>query len=234
MPTTHNSAEPGQIAKTVLITGDPLRAKYIAETFLKDVVCYNTVRNMLGFTGRTSADKLISIQGSGMGMPSLSIYVNELIDTYGVKKIIRVGSCGSLNQELKCGDMALVMGSCSDSNMNRRRFENMDFAPVADWELLLNAYEIAKKFGKKVIVVNNFATDKFYGDSNAWKIFAKYNVKTIEMESAELYTLAAEKSIQALSILTVSDSLIEPLENKMTAEEREKSLVDMFEIAFEL
>jgi len=229
----HISAKKGEVAQTVLLPGDPLRAKYVAENFLRDVTCYNTVRNMLGYTGRTlDGKKRVSVQGSGMGMPSLGIYVNELIDFYKVKRIVRIGSAGSLQKKIKCRTVVLVQGSCSDSNMNLSRFPiGTIYAPIADWKLLLRAYEVAKSMGIKVEVGNNFATDQFYG-SDAWKSFAKYGVKTIEMESAELYTLASQKNIQALSILTVSDHLVTG--ESLSSNEREKTFSDMVKIALEL
>lgn len=228
----HINAKKGDIAETVYLPGDPLRAEWIAEEFLKDVVCYNTVRNMFGFTGTTSSGKRVSVQGSGMGMPSLSIYVNELIDSYDVKRIVRVGSAGALQKEIECRSVLLAMGSCSDSAMNIGRFPvGTTFAPIADWELLLKAYEVAKKNGVNVIVGNNFATDKFY-NSDAWKIFAQYGVISIEMETAELYTLAFQKRIKALSILTVSDNLVTG--ESLDARERETTFIEMLEVAFGL
>jgi len=230
----HISAKNNQIAETVLLPGDPLRAKYIADTFLKNVKPYNTIRNMLGFTGLAPLGKKISVQGSGMGMPSLAIYVNELIDTYKVKRIIRVGSCGSLQPHVKLKNVVLALGSCSDSAMNKRRFDGMNFAPVADWKLLNKAYAIAQKLSIPVHVGNIFATDKFYDDVDrqAWKIFTRYGVLAIEMETAELYTLAARKNISALTILTVSDSLITA--RHISAKAREQSFSDMIKIALEI
>ena len=160
----HISAKKGQIADTVLLPGDPLRAKFIADNFLKKVRQYSTVRNMFGYTGYTSDGKKISVQGSGMGMPSLAIYVNELVDKYGVNKIIRVGSCGSMNQKVKLRDIVLAMGACSDSALNNRRFDGMNFAPIADWDLLFKASIAASNLGISVHVGNIFATDKFYDD----------------------------------------------------------------------
>jgi purine-nucleoside phosphorylase len=229
----HISAKKGDIAKTVLLPGDPLRAKYIADTFLKEVVCYNTVRNMLGYTGMTlDGKKRVSVQGSGMGMPSLGIYVNELIAFYKVKRIIRVGSAGSLKKEIKCQDIVLAQGSCSDSAMNVDRFPaGTNFAPVADWKLLLRAHTMAKQMNIKVTVGNNFSSDKFYG-SDAWKKFSEYGVLTVEMETAELYTLAAQSKIQALSILTISNNLITGEE--LSSREREVTFSNMMKIALSL
>lgn len=230
----HINAKKGEIAETVLLPGDPLRAKFIAEKFLTEVSCYNTVRNMLGFTGRTKSGKIVSVQGAGMGMPSLSIYVNELIDIYGVKRIIRVGSCGSLQAEIECRDIIIAMGSCSDSALNKHRFHGLDFAPLADWKLLEEAHGIAKKLRIKIRVGNIFSTDKFYDDTELcpWKMFAKYGVLGIEMETAELYTLGAQKGVQALSILTVSDNLV--IRKSLSAQDRETSFTSMMKIALAL
>jgi purine-nucleoside phosphorylase len=226
----HIAAKKGEIASTVLLPGDPLRAKWIADNFLKNVTCYNTVRNMLGYTGKKNSGERISVQGSGMGMPTLGIYVNELIDTYKVKRIIRVGSAGSLQKEIGCRSIVLAMGSCSDSALNISRFPaGTIFCPTADWKLLRRAHEIAKKMNIKVIVGNNFASDKFYDPSDTWKEFAKYGVATIEMESAELYTLAAQKGIQALTILTVSNNLV--TKEELTSKEREQTFSDMMKLA---
>ena len=230
----HIGAKKGQIAKTVLLPGDPLRAKFIADNFLKKVRQYSTVRNMFGYTGYTPDGKKISVQGSGMGMPSLAIYVNELVDKYGVNKIIRVGSCGSMNQKVKLRDIVLAMGACSDSALNNRRFDGMNFAPIANWDLLFKASIAASNLGISVHVGNIFATDKFYDDidEQAWKIFYDYNVLAIEMETAELYTLAAKKNIQALTILTVSDSLI--TKQGLISKYREQSFLDMFNLALQI
>lgn len=234
MSSIHIAANKGQIAETVLLPGDPLRAESIAKSFFKKVRKYNAIRNMLGFTGTAPDGRKVSVQGAGMGMPSLAIYVNELIRTYGVKRIIRVGSCGSMQAEVKLKDIVLALGACSDSAMNKRRFAGMDFAPVADWELLHKAYTTAKAFSIPVHIGNIFATDKFYDDIDpeAWKIFARYGVLAVEMETAELYTLAAQKEVQALTILTVSDSLI--TRNHLNAKEREQSFTDMVKIALQL
>lgn len=221
----HISANPEEIAKTVLLAGDPLRAKFVADNFLKNVTCYNAVRNMLGFTGTIIGTKReISVQGSGMGMPSLSIYVNELINAYHVNRIIRIGSAGSLQKEIGLRSIVLAQGSCTDSAMNKKRFQEMTFAPLANWELLLSAFNISKKMKLKVHVGNIFATDAFYDEFDCWKIFAKYGVLAAEMETTELYTLAALHKIEALSILTISDNLVTG--EKLSSDEREKSLTD--------
>jgi len=222
-----------EIAKTVLLPGDPLRAKYIAENFLTDVTCYTTIRNMLGYTGKTlDGKRKISVQGSGMGMPSLSIYVNELIKFYKVQNIIRVGSAGSLQKNVKTRSIVFAVTSCSDSGMNLERFPvGTTFAPMADWMLLIRANRAAKELGIKPIHGNNFATDKFY-DSDAWKKFSEYGVVSIEMETAELYTLAAKAGISALSILTISDNLVTG--ESLSSEDREKTFSDMVKIALTL
>ncbi|HEY4489902.1 MAG TPA: purine-nucleoside phosphorylase [Candidatus Paceibacterota bacterium] len=222
----HISANPGQIASRVLLPGDPLRAKFIAENWLTDIVQYNRTRNMLGFTGTTRRGVRVSIQGSGMGMPSLSIYVHELIRDYGVKDIIRLGSCGALQPEIGLREIILAQGSCSDSNINRRRFKGMDFAPIADWELLAVAQMRSKRLNIPVRVGNILATDTFYGpDPEEWRLWAQYGVLAVEMESAELYTVAARYGVKALSILTVSDSLHHG--TQVSAEDRECSFNDM-------
>lgn len=228
----HIAAKDGEIASKVLIAGDPLRAKWVADTFLTEVVCYNTVRNMLGYTGVTSDGRRVSVQGSGMGMPTLSIYVNELIKFYGVRQIIRIGSAGTMRADLPLRSVVLAMGSCSDSAMNTRRFEGMSFAPVADWDLLSRAHEIAQDMQIHVRVGNIFSTDTFY-DSLAWQTFAEYGVCAIEMETAELYTLSAKAGIQALTILSISDDLLN-LSEALSAEERATTFTDMVKIALKL
>jgi purine-nucleoside phosphorylase len=225
----HIGAEPGQIASTVLMPGDPLRAKHFADTLLEDVFCFNQVRGMLGYTGRYG-DKRVSIMGSGMGMPTLAIYVNELVAEYGVKTLIRVGTCGALQPYLKVGDIVLAMTASTDSNMNRIRFGGLDYAPAANFDLLLKAYEAAKERGIKPYVGGMFAGDTFYGDDpDWWKKWADYGVLVVEMETSALYTLAAKFKIDALSILTVSDSLATG--ETSTAEQREKSFPLMAEMA---
>jgi len=233
MATPHNAAEKGQIAKKVLFPGDPKRAEFIAENFLTDVFCYSTVRGMLGFTGKTPDGEEISVQGSGMGQPSLAIYFNELADVYGVKQVIRVGSTGSLQEGIACREIILAMGACHDSNMNAALFpRDVTFSPVADWNLLNLAYENAKKAGILVRVGNIFATDTFYDPTDKWKVLAEYNVLSIEMETAIFYTLAAKKNVQALTMLTVSDNLITG--ERLTSKEREETFLNMFKLALSL
>jgi purine-nucleoside phosphorylase len=228
----HIGAEPGQIAPTVLMPGDPLRARYFAETLLEDVDCFNQVRGMLGYTGRYG-DKRISIMGSGMGQPTLSIYVNELAAEFGVKTLIRVGTCGALQPYLEIGDIVLAMTASTDSNMNRIRFDGLDYAPAANFDLLLKAYQAARQHGATVHVGGIFAGDSFYRDQpDWWKMWADYGILVVEMETSALYTLAAKFKVAALSILTVSDSLVSG--EMATAEERERSYPLMAQIAMEI
>ena len=225
----HIAAKPGEIASTVLLPGDPLRAKFIAETFLKDVVCYTEIRGMYGFTG-TYQGKRISVQGTGMGMPSISIYVNELITEYKVKNLLRIGTCGSMQEDIHIKDVILAMSTSTDSHMNKLRFQGMDYAPTADFSLLLKAYNHAQNLGIPVRVGNIFSTDTFYGDNpDDWKLWANFGALAVEMEAAALYTLAAKYKVKALGIMTVSDNLIT---HEITSpEERQKTFLSMIEIA---
>jgi purine-nucleoside phosphorylase len=228
----HIGAKDHEIAETVLMPGDPLRAQYIAETFLEHPAQYNRVRGMLGFTG-TYRGRRVSVQGSGMGQPSLSIYVNELFSSYNVKRIIRVGSCGALREEVKVRDLVIAMSACTNSAMNRRRFRGMDYAPTASFPLLLSAWQAAQAKGLPVKVGPILASDSFYDDDeDAWKLWAAFGVLAVEMESAELYTLAAKFGREALTILTVSDSLVTG--ELTTALERERTFAEMAELALEI
>lgn len=227
----HIGAKTGEIATTVLLPGDPLRAKFVAETFLENVVCYNEVRGMFGFTG-TYQGKRISVQGTGMGIPSISIYVNELITEYKVQNLIRIGTCGAMQEDIHLKDVVLAMSASTDSSMNKLRFNNMDFAPTADFSLLLKAYNNAQKLGVPVRVGNILSTDTFYGDQpDDWKQWAKFRVLAVEMEAAALYTLAAKFNVKALGIMTVSDHLI--THEITTSEERQKTFSKMIEIALQ-
>lgn len=229
---THIGAEQGQIAPTVLLPGDPLRAKHIAETMLQDVFCFNEVRGMLGFTGQYG-DKRVSVMGSGMGIPTLSIYIHELVTEYQVKTLIRVGTCGAMQPELKVGDIVLPMTSSTDSHINKIRFQGMDFAPAANFDLLLKAYEAAKRRRARVFVGSLFSSDTFYKDEADWWVkWAEYGVLACEMETTGLYTLAAKFKVDALSVLTVSDSLVTG--ESATAMQREKNFPLMAEIALEI
>ena len=230
----HLGAQPGEIADTVLLPGDPLRAQFIAQTFLTNLSQVNTVRNMLGFTGTTARGKRVSVLGTGMGMSMISIYTHELINDYGATRLIRVGSCGAIQADIKLRDVILVSGCCSDSAMNLRRFKGMSFAPTADFQLLYSAYEAARTFMIPVRVGSVLSSDSFYNEENPddWKLWAKYGVLAAEMESAELYTVAARKRVQALSVLTVSDSLITG--QHLSAVEREQTFTDMVKIVLEI
>jgi purine-nucleoside phosphorylase len=228
----HIGAKPGQIAPTVLLPGDPLRAKSIAETMLEDVACYNEVRGMLGYTGRYG-DKQVSVMGTGMGIPTLSIYVNELVTEYHVKTLIRVGTCGALQPHLKIGDIVLAMTASTDSHINKLRFGGMDYAPATSFDLLLKAYETAKERGIRVYVGGIFSGDTFYNDDPEWwQKWAAYGALVCEMETNGLYTLAAKFKVDALSVLTVSDSLVTG--ESSTAEQRERDFPQMAEIALEI
>ena len=228
----HIGAKEGDIARTVLLPGDPMRAKYFAETLLENTICFNEVRGMLGYTGFYKG-KRVSIMGSGMGMPTLSIYIHELTNDYGVKNLIRVGTCGALKPHLKVGDIVIPMSCSTNSAMNRQRFNGMDYAPTASFKLLLKAYETAVKKTNRVFVGGMFASDLFYNDNpNWWKIWAEYGALVCEMETAALYTMAAKIGIDAVSILTVSDSLVTG--ETSTSKQREKGFPMMAEIAFEI
>jgi purine-nucleoside phosphorylase len=227
---THIGAEAGQIAERVLLPGDPLRAKWIAETYLKDARCYSTVRNMLGFTGTYDGVE-VSVQGSGMGMPSASIYAHELINDYGVKALIRVGSCGAIQDSLKLRDVVAAIGSSTDSNMNRARFDGLiDYAPVADFGLLRTAVDVAAAQGIAMRVGPILAADAFYTDRpDLYDRLADYGVLAVEMESAALYTIAARFGAKALTLLTVSDHI--KTGERTTAQEREQTFSQMVEVA---
>lgn len=227
----HIGAKKGEIAETVLLPGDPLRAKWIAETFLEDVVCYNEVRGMYGYTG-TYKGKRVSVQGTGMGVPSISIYVNELIRDYEVKNLIRVGTAGSYRADIKIRDVILAMSSSTTSGINRLRFNGADYAPTADFGLFMKAAEAAKAKGIEVKGGNVLTSDEFYGDDfDSYKKWAEFGVLCVEMETAALYTIAAKYNARALTILTISDSLVTGEET--TSQERQTTLRDMVEIALE-
>ncbi|GAB7086330.1 purine-nucleoside phosphorylase [Marinifilum fragile] len=230
----HNEAKMGEIAETILLPGDPLRAKYIADNFLEDVVCYNQVRNMLGFTG-TYKGKRISVQGTGMGVPSISIYTHELINQYGVKNLIRIGTCGSFNKDVHVRDVILSMTSCTDSAINRNLFRGMDYAPCADFGLLSDAHKAAVEKGVNVKVGSTLTSDVFYHDLNnnpePFKLWADYGVLAVEMEATALYTLAARYNAKALAIMTVSDHILTGEET--SADERQTTLNTMIEIGLE-
>ncbi|MFC0274306.1 purine-nucleoside phosphorylase [Metabacillus herbersteinensis] len=226
----HIGAKENQIAETILLPGDPLRAKYIAETFLEDITCYNEIRGMLGFTG-TYKGKRISVQGTGMGVPSISIYINELMQSYGVQKLIRVGTCGAIQKDVKVRDVILAMSASTDSQMNRLTFGGVDFAPTANFDLLRKAYDVGTEKGLNLKVGNIFTADMFYNDNSELEKWAQYGILGIEMESAALYTLAAKYGRKALSVLTVSDHILTGEET--TSEERQTTFNEMIVVALE-
>ncbi|MGJ0622995.1 purine-nucleoside phosphorylase [Xenorhabdus bovienii] len=231
MATPHINAEMGDFADVVLMPGDPLRAKYIAETFLEDVRQVNDVRGMLGFTG-TYKGRKISVMGHGMGIPSCSIYAKELITEFGVKKIIRIGSCGAVSHDVKIRDVVIGMGACTDSKVNRMRFKDHDFAAIADFDLVRNAVDAAKAKNINARVGNIFSVDLFYTpDPQMFDVMEKYGVLGVEMEAAGIYGVAAEFGAKALAICTVSDHI--RTGEQTSAEERQTTFNDMIEIALE-
>ena len=231
MPTPHIEAQASEFAETVLMPGDPLRAKFIAENFLDDAKCITQVRNMLGYTG-TYKGKRVSVMGSGMGVPSISIYATELYKDYGVEKIIRIGSCGAVRDDINIRDIVIGMAASTDSNVNRQRFHNVDFAACADFSLLKSVVDPAEKLGKPVHVGNIFTADLFYTPQpEMFATMEKYGILAVEMEAAGLYGAAAEYGKKALTVLTVSDHI--KTGEQTTAEERETTFKDMMELTLE-
>ena len=231
MATPHINAEPGDFADTVIMPGDPLRAKHIAETLLDDAKLVTTVRNMLGYTG-TYKGRRISVMGHGMGIPSCSIYAKELITEYGVKTLIRVGSCGAISHEIKVRDIVIGMGASTDSKVNRLRFKDNDFAAIADFDLLRNAVTAAEAANVNVRVGNIFSADLFYTpDTDIFDVMEKYNILVVEMEAAGLYGVSAEYGAKALCICTVSDHI--RTHEALPAELRQTTFNQMIEIALE-
>jgi purine-nucleoside phosphorylase len=231
----HIGARTGEIAPTVLMPGDPLRAKWIAETFLDDAKCYNEVRGMYGYTGTWKGER-VSVQGSGMGQPSLAIYANELFDEYDVQSIVRVGSCGALTPKVALRDLVIASGACTDSAMNRIAFEGLDYAPVADFGLLRAAYDASTKLAQTgphaqaVHVGLIFSSDSFYAARpELTRRMVDHGVLAVEMEASALYTLAARHDRRALAICTVSDHIVTG--ELTSAQEREQSFSTMVEIA---
>ncbi|OHE74927.1 MAG: purine-nucleoside phosphorylase, partial [Treponema sp. RIFOXYC1_FULL_61_9] len=215
-----------------LLPGDPLRAQFIAETFLENPVRYTDVRNMYGYTG-TWKGKRVSVQGTGMGIPSISIYVNELFKDYGVKRAIRVGTAGSIQESVKLRDLVIAQAASTDSGANHLRFQGMSFAPTANFGLLNKAYETAVSKGWAPKVGNILSSDMFYTeDPDQWKLWSKFGVLAVEMEAAELYTLAAKYGREALAILTISDSLV--THEATSSEERRATFTRMMEVALEV
>ena len=226
----HIAAKQGEIADRILLPGDPLRAKFVAEHFLENAQCYNEIRGMYGFTGLYKGKK-VSVQGTGMGQPSLSIYVHELFHDYGVQKAIRIGTAGALQQETPLRALVIAMSASTNSGLNTQRFRGTQFAPTADWSLLKNAYDAAVRLGHKPLVGGIASSDVFYDEQEDWKLWARYGLLAVEMETAELYTLAAQFKRQALALLTISDNIITHVQT--TAEERQQSFTAMMETALE-
>lgn len=233
MSTPHNKAQEGEIAEKVLLAGDPLRAKYIAENYLEDAVCYNDVRGMLGYTGMYNG-KRVSIQGVGMGIPSMLIYATELIEKYGAKRLIRVGTCGTIDSTVNLRDLIIAMSASSDSNVFNNIFGNFTFAPTANFEMLNDAYNKAKELGMNAKVKNIFTSDLFYDDDmeRKKKLLMDYGISAIEMETASLYLLGAKYKVDTLSLLTVSDSILTG--EGTTPEERQTTFGDMVKVALEI
>jgi purine-nucleoside phosphorylase len=231
VPTPHISAEPGAFADTVLLPGDPLRARYIAETHLDDPVQVTAVRNMFGYTGSYRGTR-ISVMGTGMGIPSASIYTTELIREYGVTNLIRVGTCGAVSRSIGLRDVILAMGACTDSGVNRARFDGIDFAAIADWTLLRTAAEAAERLGVDVKVGNTCSTDLFYHSDEGWiATLERMGVLAVEMETAGIYGVAAENGARALAICTASDHIVTG--EATTSDERQTAFNSMMEIALE-
>jgi len=228
----HISAAPGDIAPFVLLPGDPLRARHVAETYFDAPVCVNETRGMSGFTG-TFGGKAVSIQGSGMGVPSIAIYATELVREYGVRTLIRVGTCGAFQPDMSIGDVILAQAACTDSNVNQLRFGGRDFAPCADFGLLQQAWQAARDRDMNVRVGPVLTSDTFYqDDEDPWGIWQRHGVLAIEMESTALYTIAAAHGARALSILTVSDLIATG--EQASSEQRQTAFMNMVELALSL
>jgi len=227
----HIEAQKGDIADKILLPGDPLRAKWIAEHYLEDAKCYNKVRNMLGFTGLYKGER-ISVQGTGMGMASAGIYIEELINDFDVNTLIRVGSAGSLQKNIVLRDVVLALSASTNSSMNQQRFQGAHYSPTVDFKLLQKAVKAAKDSGINYHAGNVFSSDIFYADHKEYyTVWSTYNVLCVEMEVAALYTIAAKYKAQALGILTISDSLVTG--ELTSAKEREQSFEDMVKIGLE-
>jgi purine-nucleoside phosphorylase len=229
----HIGAKEGEIAETVLLSGDPLRAKFVAENMLKDAFCYTTVRNMLGYTGEYNGQR-VSVQGTGMGQPSLAIYANELIDSYHVKNLIRIGTCGAIIPEINLGEVIIAQGASTDANSNKMLFKGLDYAPLADFTLLYKAYEMAGELGIKARVGNVFSTDLFYykNDPDRWTVWKDHGILCTDMETSSLYTLATGAGVKALSILTVSDNIITGTVS--STKDREQGFAEMVKVALSI
>ncbi len=231
MATKHMNAAPGDFAATVLMPGDPLRAQYIAENWLEDVRRVTDVRNMWGFTGRYRGMP-VSVMAHGMGIPSASIYCTELVTEYGVKRLVRVGSCGTTHPDVKLRDIVIGQGASTDSGVNRMRFGGFDLAPLATFELVRNAVDAAEARGVRYHVGNLFSADLFYTPRpEMFEIMAKYGVFGVEMEAAGIYPIAAEHGVEALAICTVSDDI--PSGEALSSEERQNTFDEMIDVSLD-
>lgn len=231
MATKHMNAAPGDFAETVLMPGDPLRAKYIADSYLEDVRRVTDVRNMWGFTGRYQ-DLPVSVMAHGMGIPSASIYCTELVAEYGVKRLLRVGSCGTSHADVKLRDIVIAMGASTDSNCNRMRFGGYDYAAIASFDLVRKAVAAAKASGARYHVGNIFSADLFYTpDPGMFETMATYNIYAVEMEAAGIYAIAAEHDVEALALCTVSDDILTG--DALSSEERQTTFDEMIQIALD-
>ncbi|WMY96823.1 MAG: purine-nucleoside phosphorylase [Arsenophonus sp.] len=231
MSTPHINASIGDFSNIVLMSGDPLRIKYIADNFLSNTYQVNDIRGMLAFTGNYKGCK-ISVMGHGIGMPSCVLYAQELIVDFGVKVILRTGSCGAIADDIKLRDIIIAMGACTDSKINRLKFDDNDFSAIADYDMIYNAVNIAKKKNINIRVGNIFSTDLFYQNKiDFFRKIKKYGILGIDMEAAGLYSTTAEYGIKSLTICTVSDNIF--MGEKITAKERENTFNDMIEIALE-
>ncbi|MDQ6418937.1 purine-nucleoside phosphorylase [Paenibacillus sp. LHD-117] len=227
----HIEAAKGDIAESVLLPGDPLRAKYIAETFLDNAVCYNNVRGMLGFTGLYNG-KRVSVQGTGMGMPSAAIYIHELINDYGAQNLVRIGTCGAIQHDVRIRDIIIAQAAATNSAMIRNEFPGYDFPQIGNFDLIKSAHDIGISKGLSLRVGNVLSSDIFYTDSNdAFEKLGRHGVLAVEMESAVLYYLTAKFGVRGLSLLTVSDHILTG--EQTTAQERQTTFNDMITVALE-
>jgi len=228
----HLEAVRGSVADAVLLPGDPLRAKFIADKYLEGAVCYNQRRAAYGFTGRYDGCR-VSVQATGMGVPSISIYVHELVCELGARVLIRVGTCGSMQPDVRLGDIVVAQAACTDSSINGRTFCGMTYSPIADFELLRRFHALALSKGVAIKVGNVLTTDLFYQKDEGWfDVWAAHGVLAAEMETSALYTLAAKNGVRALSVLTISDMLTN--KENMPPEDRERSLDRMIQLALDL
>ena len=231
MATPHNAAGKGEIAETVIMAGDPLRIKFMADNYLQDITLFNSVRNMLGYTGTYRGQK-VSVMGHGIGIPSIGLYSHELFAHYDVQRIIRAGSAGGMQEFLEVGDLVLAQGACTNSSYLRQFELPGDYAPIADFGLLSKAVESCKAFGYKYYVGNILATDYYYDESQGWKKWTKMGVLASEMESSALYANAARFGRSALSILTISDNMVTGADTD--AHVRQTAFTKMMDVAFSL